>query len=81
MEYQNIKNYQFVIGSGLVIVGILIFSFLSDSVRYFGFVFIIGAVLYFININLSKTANENNDDRFRSRTRDEILRHQHRTHK
>lgn len=81
MENQNIKNYQFFVGSCLVLVGILIFSFLSDPVRYFGFAFIIGAAIYFININSPKTTNKNNVGKFRSRTRDEILRHQHRTHK
>jgi len=81
MESKNIKNYQFVIGSSLVLVGILIFSFLSDSVRYFGFVFIVGAAIYFININSPKTSNRNNDGKFRSRTRDQILKHQNRTHR
>lgn len=81
MENQNIKNYQFIIGSGLVLVGILIFSFLSDPARYFGFVFIIGAAIYFININSPKTINRNNAGKFRSRTRDQILRHQQRTHR
>jgi hypothetical protein len=77
MENQNIKNYQFVIGSGLVLLGILIFSFLSDPIRYFGFVFIIGAAVYFININSSKTVNGNHVGKFRSRTRDQMLKHQH----
>lgn len=81
MEDKNIKNYQFIIGASLVLVGILIFSFLSDPVRYFGFVFIIGAAIYFININSPKTTNINNTGKFRSRTRDEILRHQHRTNR
>lgn len=81
MENQNIKNYQFIIGSSLVLVGILIFSFLSDSVRYFGFVFIIGAAIYFININSATTIHRNNAGKFRSRTRDQILRHQHRTNR
>jgi len=81
MENQNIKNYQFIIGSSLVLVGILIFSFLSDPIRYSGFVFIIGAAIYFININTTKTTNRNNTGKFRSRTRDQIIRHQHRTHR
>lgn len=81
MENQNIKNYQFIIGSSLVLVGISIFSFLSDPLRYSGFVFIIGAAIYFININTTKTTNRNNTGKFRSRTRDQIIRHQHRTHR
>jgi len=81
MENRSIKNYQFIIGAGLVLLGILIFSFLSDPARYFGFVFIIGAAIYFININSPKIASANNAGKFRSRTRDQILRHQHRTHR
>jgi len=81
MENQNIKNYQFVFGSVLVLVGILIFSFLLGPERYFGFAFIIGAAIYFININTPKTINRNNDGKFRSRTRDQILKHQQRTHR
>jgi len=80
MENQNIKNYQFIIGACLVLGGILIFSFLPDPARYFGFVFIIGAAIYFININSPKIEKTNKPRRFRSRTRDQILRHQHRTH-
>ena len=82
MENQNIKNYQFVIGSSLVLVGILVFSFLSDPVRYFGFVFIIGAAVYFINIFSSTSKARNNTGKYRSKTRDQILRHQqHRTNR
>jgi len=81
MANQDVKNYQFGIGSGLVLVGILIISFLSDPVRYFGFVFIIGAAIYFININSSKTTNSDSVGKFRSRTRDQILRHQQRTNR
>jgi len=77
MENQNIKNFQFVIGSSLVLVGILIFSFLSDPVRYFGFVFIIGAAAYFISIFSTPLKGRNNAGKYRSRTRDQILRHQH----
>ena len=80
MANQNIKNYQFVIGSSLVIIGILIFSFLSDPLRYFGFAFIIGAAVYFISI-FTPTINGRNTERYRSKTREQILHHQHRTHK
>jgi len=81
VEHQNIKNYQFIIGACLVLVGILMFSFLSGPVRYFGFVFIIGATIYFININSPKITTRNNAGKFRSRTRDQVLRHQHRIHR
>lgn len=81
MENQNIKNYQFFVGSCLVLIGILMFSFLSDPVRYFGFIFIIGAVIYFVNVNPSKTMERKHVGKFKSRTRDQILRHQHRSNK
>lgn len=81
METRNIKNYQFAIGLSLVFAGILIFSFLPDPVRYFGFVFIVGAAIYFINKNTPKTINRNSSGKLRSRTRDQILRHQHRANR
>jgi hypothetical protein len=81
MENQNIKSYQLVIGSSLVIIGILIFSFLTDPIRYFGFVFIIGAAVYFISIFSSHLNGKNNTGRYRSKTRDQILKYQHKTHK
>jgi hypothetical protein len=81
METRNIKNYQFAIGLSLVFIGILIFSFLTDPVRYFGFIFIIGAAVYFINSNTPKAINRNSTRKFRSRTRDQILRHQHRANR
>jgi hypothetical protein len=81
MENQNIKNFQFIIGACLVLVGILIFSFLSAPTRYLGFVFIIGAAIYFININSPKIAGTNNTQKFGSRTRDQMLRHRQKTHK
>jgi uncharacterized membrane protein len=81
MENQNIKSYQFVLGLGLVLLGILIFSFLSDPVRYLGFVFIIGAAIYFANVSSSKIMYRNKDEKFRSRTRDQILKHQHKVHR
>jgi len=79
MQNQNIKNYQFFVGSCLVLIGILMFSFLTDPVRYFGFVFIIGAAVYFINVSAPKIVGGHHDGKFRSRTRDQILKHQHRS--
>ena len=81
METRNIKNYQFAIGLSLVFIGILIFSFLADPVRYFGFIFIIGAAIYFINSNTPKAIYRNSTRKFSSRTRDQILRHQHRANR
>ena len=78
MENQNIKNYQFLIGFSLVLIGILMFSFFSVPVRYFGFAFIIGAAVYFINIYPTKLSGDNSA-KFKSRTREQILRHQHKT--
>jgi hypothetical protein len=81
MENQNIKNYQFILGACLVLIGILTLSFLSAPARYFGFIFIIGAAIYFININSPKIADTNNAQKFGSRTRDQMLRHRQKTHK
>jgi len=77
MENHNLKSYQFILGLSLVLLGILIFSFLSDPVRYVGFVFIIGAAIYFVSVSSSNIRYRNKDEKFRSRTRDQILKHQH----
>lgn len=78
MVDQNMKNYQFVIGCCLVLIGILMFSFLSDPIRYFGFIFIFAAAFYFVNTYPSNNKHRREPGKFRSRTRDEMLRHQHR---
>lgn len=79
MESTSMKNYQFFIGLLLVLAGILIFSFLPDPVRFSGFIFIIGAAIYFIIISSSNIVNRNkNSSKFRSRTRDQILKHHYR---
>jgi uncharacterized membrane protein len=78
MEDQNIKSYQLIIGMGLVLAGILIFSFLPDPIRFFGFAFIIAAAIYFAYSSTAKTSRRNNIGHYRSRTRDEMLRHHHR---
>jgi hypothetical protein len=78
MEDQNIKSYQLIIGLGLVLAGILIFSFLPDPIRFFGFAFIIAAAIYFAYKSAGKNGRRNNIGHYRSRTRDEMLRHHHR---
>ena len=79
MENKSMKNYQFFIGLLLVLAGILIFSFLPDPVRFTGFIFIIGAAIYFIIISPSNVVGHNkNNSKFRSRTRDQILKHHYR---
>jgi len=72
------KNYQLFIGLSFLIIGILIFSFLSDPIRFGGFFFIIGAAIYFILSSTPKQNDRPEDKYFRSRTRDQILKHKHR---
>lgn len=79
MGNSNMKNYQFIIGLVLVLIGILIFSFMQDPLRYFGFIFIFGAAIYYITISVSKAPRSKTFRRFNRRSREELLRHQHHT--
>ena len=72
------KNYQLYIGLSFLIIGILIFSLLSDPIRFGGFVFIIGAAVYFILSATPKHEDRPEDKYFRSKTRDQIIKHKHR---
>lgn len=72
------KNYQLIIGLSFLIIGILIFSLLSDPIRFGGFIFIIVAAVYFILSSTPKQSEHPEDKYFRSKTRDQILKHKHR---
>lgn len=74
----NTKNYQILVGLFLLVIGVLIVSFLTDSTRFLGFIFIFGAGVYFIISLSSKQKEQSEDKQFRSRTRDQLLKHQHR---
>lgn len=77
MEKLNVKSYQYILGIFLLLAGILFFALLSSPFRYLGIVFITLAYLYFVRIFYSKFSGTD-DEHLRSRTRDQILKHQFR---
>lgn len=77
MEKHYIKSYQYILGIFLLLTGILFFVLLSSPFRYLGIVFLTLAYLYFVSIFYSKFSDAD-DKHFRSRTRDQILKHQFR---
>ena len=75
-ESPIIKTYQFVVGSVLLLVGVLLFTLFSAPIVYFGFLFLAGSAIYFVVAVYLNTKHRNNGD-FKSRTRERILRHQY----
>lgn len=76
MEKLYIKNYQIVLFISLLLIGLLFLALLSEPVRYIGAMLIIIDVIYAGSIIYSGISKGNNN-RLRSRTRDQILRYQH----
>ena len=77
MQKENLKNYLFITGMILLVIGILLFAVLSSPVQYIGIIFLIFAIVLFASSSYLKYRNSD-DGRFRSRTRDQILKHQFR---
>jgi len=76
MKKQIIKNYQFYLGVFTFLTGIMLFAILSSPLRYFGVVFISFSILYFVIVFYSKIS-DSNDEKYKSRIRDQILKHQY----
>lgn len=72
-----IKTYQLVLGSVLLLVGILLLILFSAPVVYLGFLFLAGSAIYFAVVVYLNTKHLNNGT-FKSRTRERIIRHQYR---
>lgn len=77
MEKNLLKNYKYILGICLLLTGILLFALFSSPVRFLGIVLITMAYIYFAIILYSKFG-ETDDEHFRSRARDQILKRQYR---
>lgn len=77
MQREYIKNYLLISGITLIVIGILFIAMLSDPMRYVGIIFLIFAIILIASFNYLKLRNSE-DGRLRSRTRDQILKHQFR---
>lgn len=77
MQREYIKNYLLISGITLIVIGILFIAMLSSPMRYVGIIFLIFAIILIASFNYLKLRNSE-DGRLRSRTRDQILKHQFR---
>jgi membrane protein implicated in regulation of membrane protease activity len=77
MQREYIRNYLLISGITLIVIGILFIAMLSDPMRYVGIIFLIFAIVLIASFNYLKLRNSE-DGRLRSRTRDQILKHQFR---
>lgn len=75
MQKENVKNYLLISAIILLTIGIVLFAMLSGPARYVGIIFLIFAIVFFASFNYLNFRNSNND-RLRSRTRDQMLKHQ-----
>ena len=77
MENRNLKTCPFILGISILLIGITLFALLPGSLKFVGIVLILIAYLYFAVVFYSKL-NNSDDGKFRSRVRDQILKHQFR---
>ena len=75
MTKENIKNYLLISGIILIAIGILLFAFVASPMRYLGIIFLIFAIVFIASSNYLKL-RDSDDGRYRSRIRDQILKHQ-----
>jgi len=75
MQKVNVKNYLLISAIILLTIGVVLFAMLSGPARYIGIIFLIFAIVFFASFNYLNFRNSNND-RLRSRTRDQLLKHQ-----
>ena len=75
MEKLYFKNFQFLGGIGLLLIGFSLFVVITGPVRYLGIVLIIVAVIYLVRFFLSNSDNSGNSV-YKSRTREQLLKHQ-----
>jgi hypothetical protein len=73
----NLKAYKFIIGFCLFIVGVLFFTSLQSSIRYLGIVLMLGAIIY-LSIVFSGFFVQSDKEKFKSPTREQILKRQQR---
>lgn len=77
MKKISVKNYLLIALFALVVVGIIYLSILSGSVKYFG-IFIITLSVLLVVLAFTQRTNHTNARHYRSRSREQLLRHQFR---
>lgn len=71
----NIKKYQYFLGVLILLAGIALFAFFSNTLQYVGIGLITLAYAYFVYLVYLKIAGHDNNP-FRSRIRDQIMKSQ-----
>jgi len=72
----DFKNIEFLWGLGLTVIGFSWFWAIDGPIRYGGIVFVILAIALFVRI-FSSSESDSGNENFKSRTRDQIYKHQH----
>jgi hypothetical protein len=76
-EFQHLKTYHFVLSSVLFILGLIVLISFQGTFRYLGLILILGTLIYF-SVILYLGFRQSDQGTFKSQTREQILRHQHR---
>lgn len=77
MKKLSVKNYLLTAFFALLIVVMIWISVVSGSVKYFGF-FVIALAIVFAMVNTLQRTNHEHFNHFRSKSREQLLRHQFR---
>lgn len=72
------QNFKFFLGLVIFLLGLVLFSALSNAVRFLGIALIVTSLLYLASQIYSKLNNNSNGENNKSRIRDQIFRYQHR---
>ena len=76
MKKQFVNNNKFILGVCVLVFGILIFAFIPNPVRYVGAILVLLAIINIAFVFFSKDS-DSGDDPYKSRIRNQILRHQY----
>lgn len=76
MKKQFVNYSQFILGAGILVFGILIFASIPNPVRYVGAFLVLLAIINIAFVFYSKDS-DSGDDHYKSRIRNQILRHQY----
>jgi hypothetical protein len=77
MKKLALKNYLLIAFFALLVAGVIYLSVVSRSVKYFGY-FVLALAALFAAGNLIQRNNPTNTRHYRSRSREQLLRHQFR---
>ncbi len=77
MTTRRIKPIQIILAILVFIAGVFLMVFFSGSIWYFGGILITLSIIYSGRF-VYRSLGNSNDEKLRSRTREQLLKHQHR---